>query len=322
MKKQNSGKVAYGVTSMVKQLLIKSILVLTFIGVTGCPAIQPTRREVGPPQSPLQSKIIQGAQAKLEAGNYAGARADAVKLIASYPASPYSADAQYIIAMSYLREGNESSARAELERFLKNYPNGPKTAGAAATLRSLESRRFQEILDSQQYRQTVLEQRNRKLAAAVASMKKASRSEYIYIVIDVQADMLMVKLGDATLYAFPCATGKGEGYLITTRTPRRFATPMGKMKIISKEKNPVWYRPNWYWLERGEEVPEGITKAERAVYGALGKYKLDIGDAFYIHGHPGGVKPGKYTHGCIRINESDLELLYDITEVGTEVYIF
>ena len=33
----------------------------------------------------------------------------------------------------------------------------------------------------------------------------------------------------------------------------------------------------------------------------------------------GEVKPGKYTHCCIRMNESDLELVFNITEVGTEV---
>ena len=38
----------------------------------------------------------------------------------------------------------------------------------------------------------------------------------------------------------------------------KFTTPRGKHKIIAKVENPIWYRPNWWWLERGEDVPEGI----------------------------------------------------------------
>lgn len=271
---------------------------------------------------PAQVKIIQSAQAKFDKGDYAGAKADAAKFIESFPASALCADAQYLIALSYLREGNEPAAREELDRLIKNYPNFSKVAEAASTLRTLEAKRFQEIIGAQQNAQAQLEEENKKLTQAVESMRQAANEDKLYLVIDVKADMIMVKIGPTTLYAFPCATGKDIGYLSTTGMLTKFTTPRGKHKIIAKVENPIWYRPNWWWLERGEDVPEGITWEQRGVEGKLGKYKLDFGDQFYIHGYEGHVNPGKYTHGCVRVNDDDLQVLWNLTEVGTYVYIF
>jgi len=282
------------------------------------------KQGMGDPQAPeiAGAKTIEEIRAKFNRGDYAGTRLDAGKFIQTHPSSTACPEAQYLIALSYLKEANEPAAREELDRYMKNYPNAAKAAEASATLRTLEARRFQEMYDAAQRKQAALEEQNRKISEAVEEMRKTAKTDKIYIVIDVQADMIMVKMGNATLYSFPCATGKGEGYLAATGGIEAFYTPRGKLSIIKKEKDPVWVRPNWYWLERGEEVPEGITNTERSVHGYLGKYKLDLGDQFYIHGHPGGVKPGKYTHGCIRVNDDDLQILWNITEVGTEVYIF
>jgi L,D-transpeptidase YbiS len=282
-----------------------------------------------PPQQPQvtnpsdeQTKLFETIKGKFDAGDYAGARLEAVRFIESYPSSNLCPEAQYIIAMSYLKEGNEPSAREELDKLIKNYPSSQRIGEASSLLRSLEAKRFQEIISAQHERQTALEEEANKLAQTLEALKKTVARDKIYIVIDVEADLLMVKIRNATLYSFPCATGKGEAYLPATARLRSFTTPKGRHTIIKKEKDPVWYRPDWYWLERGLEVPEGITMEQRAVRGHLGKYKLDIGEAFYIHGYQGIVKPGKYTHGCIRVNEGDLEILWNLTEVGTEVYIF
>lgn len=269
-----------------------------------------------------ETKLFESVKSKFDSGDYPAARLEAVRFIESYPASNLCPEAQYIIAMSYLREGNEPSAREELDNLIKNYPSSQLVGEASSILRSLEAKRFQEIISVQQERQSALQAEAEKLVQTLESLKKTIAKDKIYLVIDVEADLLMVKIRNATLYAFPCATGKGEAYLPATAKLRSFTTPKGRHTIIKKEKDPLWYRPDWYWLERGLEVPEGITMEQRAVRGHLGKYKLDIGEAFYIHGYQGTVKPGKYTHGCIRVNEGDLEILWNLTEVGTEVYIF
>lgn len=66
--------------------------------------------------------------------------------------------------------------------------------------------------------------------------------------------------------------------------------------------------------------PETVN---RRMPGELGKYKLDMGDGYYLHGTPYQDSIGsEVTHGCIRLREADLELLYRRVPVGTPVYIY
>jgi lipoprotein-anchoring transpeptidase ErfK/SrfK len=61
----------------------------------------------------------------------------------------------------------------------------------------------------------------------------------------------------------------------------------------------------------------------RRMPGELGKYKLDMGNGYYLHGTPYQDSIGdEVTHGCIRLREADLELLYRKVPVGTPVYIY
>lgn len=80
----------------------------------------------------------------------------------------------------------------------------------------------------------------------------------------------------------------------------------------------------------GEEIVfDGILfippfgTANREVPGELGRYKLDMGDGYLLHGTPHRDSIGDaVTHGCIRLLDSDIELLYAQTPVGTAVYLF
>jgi hypothetical protein len=61
----------------------------------------------------------------------------------------------------------------------------------------------------------------------------------------------------------------------------------------------------------------------RRMPGELGKYKLDMGGGYYLHGTPYQDSIGsEVTHGCIRLRTADLELLYRKVPVGTPVYIY
>ncbi|HEV2149705.1 MAG TPA: L,D-transpeptidase, partial [Longimicrobiaceae bacterium] len=63
--------------------------------------------------------------------------------------------------------------------------------------------------------------------------------------------------------------------------------------------------------------------ANRRIPGELGKYKLDMGNGYYLHGTPDQGSVGDVaTHGCLRLREADLELLYRRVPVGTPVYIY
>lgn len=80
----------------------------------------------------------------------------------------------------------------------------------------------------------------------------------------------------------------------------------------------------------GEELVFGDTlfipptdTENRRIRGELGKYKLDMGGGYYIHGTPYENSVGQAeTHGCLRMVESDLEYLYRTVRVGTPVLIY
>lgn len=69
-------------------------------------------------------------------------------------------------------------------------------------------------------------------------------------------------------------------------------------------------------------VPPLGTK-NRRIEGELGKYRLDLGDGYLLHGTPHTESIGQAaTHGCIRLGDDDIEWLYDNVPVGARVYIY
>ncbi len=69
-------------------------------------------------------------------------------------------------------------------------------------------------------------------------------------------------------------------------------------------------------------IPPPGTK-NRSVAGELGKYRLNLGDGYYLHGTPDQNSIGQAaTHGCVRLHDDDIQWLYDHVPVGTRVYIY
>ena len=69
-------------------------------------------------------------------------------------------------------------------------------------------------------------------------------------------------------------------------------------------------------------VPPLGTK-NRKVEGELGKYRLNLGDGYLLHGTPYKESIGlAATHGCVRLRDEDIEWLYEHVPVGTKVYIY
>lgn len=69
-------------------------------------------------------------------------------------------------------------------------------------------------------------------------------------------------------------------------------------------------------------VPPLGTK-NRKVEGELGKYRLNLGDGYLLHGTPYKESIGMAsTHGCVRLRDEDIQWLYENVPVGTKVYIY
>lgn len=154
-------------------------------------------------------------------------------------------------------------------------------------------------------------------------IKKSIDSNKIYLAVSLEENRLYVKIGTKTIKKYTVSTGKGRTRLKGSGKIRNFLTPRGRRVINAKERNPVWYKPNWAWEEAGLKLPESISIEDRAVRGELGKYRLKLGSAYAIHGTKRGKVEGKKeTHGCIRIGRKDLKNLYAMVKRGTEVYIY
>ncbi|MDP3003247.1 MAG: L,D-transpeptidase [Bacteroidales bacterium] len=101
-----------------------------------------------------------------------------------------------------------------------------------------------------------------------------------------------------------------------------FKTPKGKYWIHGKTTNPVWKKPDWAFVEEGLPIPSK-DDFSRYEYGVLGDYALAIGDGYLIHGTIYKRFLGMpVTHGCVRLNDEDLEVIFNTLSIGSKVYIF
>jgi len=101
-----------------------------------------------------------------------------------------------------------------------------------------------------------------------------------------------------------------------------FKTPRGRFTIQGKITHPVWRKPDWAFVEEGLPVP-GPADASRYEYGVLGDYAMSLGDGYLIHGTLYKRLLGMpVTHGCIRLNDDDLEAVFNALSVGSKVYIY
>jgi hypothetical protein len=59
---------------------------------------------------------------------------------------------------------------------------------------------------------------------------------------------------------------------------------------------------------------------QRAVSGELGRYRLDLGDGYLLHGTPHTESVGRpSSHGCMRLGDEDIAWLFEHVPVGTRV---
>jgi lipoprotein-anchoring transpeptidase ErfK/SrfK len=92
--------------------------------------------------------------------------------------------------------------------------------------------------------------------------------------------------------------------------------------VQRKQENPVWSKPDWAFVEEGLPIPPPGDPS-RIESGTLGDYKLELGDNYMIHGTLYKRFMGQnVTHGCIRLGDEDLEIVYNTLQIGSKVYIY
>lgn len=144
----------------------------------------------------------------------------------------------------------------------------------------------------------------------------------VYVVVDTHNNKLRVYKNGNLLREAVCSTGSG----IKLRDPRDgkewfFDTPQGEFKILRKQKNPIWIKPDWAFIEEGYLPPK--YGRDRVDDFSLGDYGLYMRDGYIIHGTIFKTLLGKrVTHGCIRLGDEDLKFVFETVPTDARVYLF
>jgi len=143
-----------------------------------------------------------------------------------------------------------------------------------------------------------------------------------YIVINTTGNRFSLYRNKKLIREGFCSTGS----LMMLKTEKGnswvFKTPKGKRTIQGKITNPYWKRPDWSFVEEGLPIPPK-NDPSRWESGVLGDYAMGIGDGYLIHGTIYKRFLGMpVTHGCVRLNDEDLEAVYNTLNIGSKVFIF
>jgi lipoprotein-anchoring transpeptidase ErfK/SrfK len=108
--------------------------------------------------------------------------------------------------------------------------------------------------------------------------------------------------------------------------------PGGSRRVLRVQGNTVVEDVNGvrYELPPGKTIVAGSTiivppvnTVQRHYDKVLGKFRLELGDGYGIHGTDEPDKLGhSVSHGCVRLGDDDIARLYQIANVGDEVIIY
>lgn len=125
-------------------------------------------------------------------------------------------------------------------------------------------------------------------AGAVKKAPEKPRFEDKRIEINLASRLLTLYQGDVGIRMYPIAPGKPSS-----------PTPTGRRTVVDMEVNPTWIDP-----DSGTTIPSGPDCP-------IGYRWIGIGGNYGIHGTNVPSAIGTYaSHGCVRMNEADVEDLY------------
>ncbi len=220
-----------------------------------------------------------------------------------------------------LRQANEPiRAKAAYQEILKNYSD---LENIAAIQQEAETVNLQILFSRMEIEgKTVLHEVVAGDSLAKIAKKYNTTAEFIRRSNNLNGDV--VRLGDKIrIWAgkFNIFVDKSQNILIlkdanevvkvySVSTGEKNSTPVGTFKITNKLENPVWFN-------------KGIVVPPESPQNVLGTRWLGFDIAGYgIHGTVEPNNIGKQvTAGCVRMINEQVEELYSIVPVGTEVVV-
>ena len=147
-----------------------------------------------------------------------------------------------------------------------------------------------------------------------------------YILPPPPHEGLILNLPEMRLYYFPKAKG-GQAREVQTYPVSigrmEWATPLGKTRLVSKQKDPAWRPPDSIRAEhaaQGDPLPKYVPPGPD---NPLGRYAMRLGiPGYLIHSTNKVYGVGmRVSHGCVRMLPEDIEYLFPQVPVGTPVRI-
>jgi len=304
-----------------KIILIRAIIVticlvtFAYLFISGKKETSIIKKEIFRPEDEL---IYEQGLSLAAKGENQRALAQWQSLLDEFPDSDYIDEALLKIAEIYLKEGDILEAEKVYKRIVWDYSNSNSIALAQKALGQTRIKLlFSSIKteDSQIYEvrpgdtlSSIAAEFNTTVELLMKSnqfssdlirpgMKMKIPAVEYSLLVDKSQNIITLKSGEEIV----------QTYLISTGTPIH-ATPVGKFKITTKLVNPSW---------RGipPEDPKNI----------LGTRWIGFEPPYSEYGIHGTTDPksiGKnITQGCIRMRNSDIEELYAIVPIGSEVTI-
>jgi hypothetical protein len=85
-----------------------------------------------------------------------------------------------------------------------------------------------------------------------------------YVVVSIEDHRLWYRHADSVLFTAPVTTGSGKVLEATGSDSHwKFETPRGRLAIMSKETDPVWVAPDWYYVEQAQARGLGVVRLLR-----------------------------------------------------------
>jgi lipoprotein-anchoring transpeptidase ErfK/SrfK len=263
--------------------------------------------------------MFKKANAFFSKGELNEAESSYKEIITDYPGSKRANDAFYMLGLLYERKGQLLDAREYFSKFLINSPDVPHSPDVQKKIWELNMRLIFSLTitpDSQLYEvkfgdtlnsvakkfnttiELIMLANNLKNPDIKAASKLKVQTSMFSVVVDKSENTLSLKSNEEVIKVYTVATGSDN------------STPTGVFKIVTKVIAPPWY------TSKGIIPPESPENV-------LGTRWLGLSKTGYgIHGTTEPHTIGSQcTLGCIRMLNKDVEELYSILPVGSEVTI-
>jgi len=263
--------------------------------------------------------LLARAQHAQSNGNLQAAQAALEELIGTFPQSPWTDDALLQLGQLYETQQQPQEARAMYRLLLARFPSSPVIPDAQLRLGNInvallfsplvteldavyEVKPGDTLSQIASAHQTTVEflQRANSIEGALIHPRQKLKvpTGRFSIVVDKSQNQLLLTESEQFIKSYAVATGSEN------------STPVGTFTVVNRIIDPVWYR-------QGAAVPPDSPE------NILGTRWLGFDKAGYgIHGttDPGSIGQ-QVTAGCVRMTNADVEELFAIIPVGTEVTI-